>query len=48
MKVVAVDLAVVVAIRTVAENTSLSGRTGQVTLASHAAVSVSSVGVAAS
>jgi len=48
VEVVAVDLAVVVAVSTVAYNTSLGGGAGQVALASHAAVSVGGVGVAAS
>jgi hypothetical protein len=51
LEVVAVDLAVVVAVHTGAagaDDTSLSGRAGQVALASKAAVGVSGVGVATS
>ena len=48
MEVVTVDLAVVVAVSTVADNTSLGRGAGQVALASHAAVSMGGVGVATS
>jgi hypothetical protein len=51
LEVVAIDLAVVVAVHTGtggADDTSLSGRAGQVALASNAAVGVSGVGVATS
>jgi hypothetical protein len=47
VEIVAVNLAVVVAVNTATDNTTLSGRTSQVALASHATVGVGGVGVAA-
>jgi hypothetical protein len=44
LEIVAIDLAIVVAVtNTAANNSSLSGRAGQITLASHTTVSVGGV-----